>query len=75
MEVTVEKCNNRSDSISQIRIDERNLPNRLKISQQKNNIFTVGDLTNYSSEELRKMHGIDDSMLRALVTELEKKRI
>lgn len=73
MEVTVEKCNNRSDSISQIQIDERNLPNWLKISQQKNNIFTVGDLTNYSSEELRKMHGIDDSMLRALVTELEKK--
>lgn len=75
MEVTVEKCNNRSASISQIRIDERNLPNRLKNSLQKNNIFTVGDLTNYSFAELRKMHGIDDSMLRALVTELEKKRI
>lgn len=75
MEVTVGKCNNRSASISQIWIDERNFPNRLKNSRQKNNIFTVGDLTNYSSAELRKIHGIDDSMLRALVTELEKKRI
>lgn len=75
MEVTVGKCNNRSDSISQIRIDEMNLPNRLKNSLQKNNIFTVGDLTNCSFAGLRKMHGIDDSMLRALVTELEKKRI
>lgn len=73
MEVTVEKCNNRSDSISQIRIDEMNLPSRLKNSLQKNNIFIVGDLTNYSSAKLRKMHGIDDLMLRVLVTELEKK--
>lgn len=72
MEVTIEKCDNISDSISKMRIDEMNLPNRLKNSLQKNNIFTVGDLTNYSSAELRKMRGIGDSMLRVLVTELDK---
>lgn len=72
MEVTIEKCDNISDSISKMRIDEMNLPNRLKNSLQKNNIFTVEDLTNYSSAELRKMRGIGDSMLRVLVTELDK---
>lgn len=40
-----------------MQIDEMNLPNWLKNSLQKNNIFTVWDLTNYSSAELRKCVG------------------
>ncbi|MDE7204093.1 MAG: hypothetical protein K2O91_19875 [Lachnospiraceae bacterium] len=72
IEVTIEKCENVSDSISQMRIDEMELPNRLKNALQKNNIFTVGDLMNYSSAELRQMRGIGDSMLRVLVTELSR---
>lgn len=70
IEVTIEKCGNTSDSIDQMRIGEMELPNRLKNSLQKNNIFTVGDLMNYSSAELRQMRGIGNSMLRVLVTEL-----
>ena len=41
----------------EMQIDEMNLPNWLKNSLQKNNIFTVWDLTNYSSAELRKCVG------------------
>ena len=72
IEVTIEKCGNVSNSMVQMRIDEMELPNRLKNSLQKNNIFTVEDLMNYSSAELRQMRGIGDSMLRVLVTELDK---
>ncbi len=72
MEVSIEKCDNQSDSISQMQIGEMGLPNRLKNALQKNNIFTVGELTKHSAAELRKMRGIGDSMLRVLITELEK---
>lgn len=72
IEVTIEKCENISDSIAQMRIDGMELPNRLKNSLRKNNIFTVGGLINYSSAELREMRGIGDSMLRVLIAELEK---
>ena len=72
IEVTIEKCGSVLDSMLQMRIDEMELPNRLKNSLQKNNIFTVEDLMNYSSAELRQMRGISDSMLRVLVKELDK---
>ena len=72
MEVTIEACDDVSDSISEMRIDEMELPNRLKNSLQRNNIFTVGELAKYSCAELRKMRGIGNSMLRILVTELDK---
>ena len=72
IEVTIEKCENVSDSIAQMRVDKMELPNRLKNALHKNNIFTVRDLMNYSSAELRQMRGIGDSMLRVLVTELDK---
>ena len=61
MEVTIEACDDVSDSISGMRINEMELPNRLKNSLQKN-----------SCAELRKMRGIGDSMLRVLVAELDK---
>lgn len=72
MEVTIEACDDVSDSISGMRIDEMELPNRLKNSLQKNNIFTVGELKKYSCAELRKMRGIGNSMLQVLITELDK---
>lgn len=72
MEVTIEKCDNKSGSISQMQIGEMELPNRLKNALQKNNIFTVGELMNYSSTEIQGMRGIGQSMLRVLITELAK---
>lgn len=52
MEVTIEACDDTSDSVSRMRIDEIELSNRLKNSLQKNNIFTVGELAKYSCTEL-----------------------
>ena len=54
---------------------EMNLQNWLKNLLQKNNLFTVADLMNYSSEDLNRMRGIGSSMLRVLIAELDKLEI
>ena len=55
-----------------MRVDEMELPNRLKNTLKKNNINTVEELMNYSHAELRQMQGMGKALLRALVNALDR---
>ncbi|MDE6913137.1 MAG: hypothetical protein K2P35_05505, partial [Lachnospiraceae bacterium] len=72
IEVTIEKYDNTSRPISKMRVDEMELPNRLKNTLKKNNINTVEELMNYSLAELRQMQGMGKALLRALVNALDR---
>ncbi len=74
MEVSIEKYKILS-VVSNMQTAEMNLQNWLKNLLQKNNLFTVADLMNYSSEDLNRMRGIGSSMLRVLIAELDKLEI
>lgn len=75
IEVTVETRDITSKSISEMQIGEMELPNRLKNLLHKNNINTVDDLMKFTQTELRQMRGMGTSMLRVLLTELDRHNV
>lgn len=72
IEVTIEKCDAAPTPVQGMQIDGLNIPIRLKNSLKNNHINTIDDLMHYSLADLQQTRGIGRSMLRVLVTELDK---